>query len=545
MELLTNWYNTQNNEFTKKSDQFLQTTLNVSIHQQQQQQHEVLLTDQPTQKIPIPADYFLAPLSLKMFVSHFGRNSLTLFKLIMLEKGVIVFSSQPINAVCETITAVTSLFPHSYDYFVNHNPAVNKSFVIDWQQQHNKQHQQHLHSTNDIKDYALPLNLFSSKYIVHPYLSLHQMSILSPANPPPTTAPVSPRELSGSGGRIINNYKGFFVGTSNNLFLKTPPQTTHAIVDIQSSEIIYRDESLNRVMELQSSDRRFIDNIINTINDPQQQTNQYIGSDQWIRDQFELYLLCLLSNLANLIKIEDGRSVITHLDSMQAYNEWWIRSWIGTRSFNHWRTQLFKINPTPASPSNYPIHPSGPPSDILDNIQDKLQSSMKDLQPLTTNISKALFGASSFLFNSLAGTSVDDGAQQQTVDSTTVSEGNWAKVQENASKATNAMKPYVSSGKALAKKWSWSLLEMVAPETPNSEGSSLVDSSGITSVNSDNNNNNKGHINFQALQDQPTNMTNSPSTTIIGLTTSEPGASQSTSLFEFLEEVDTDDIYEL
>eukprot|EP01133_Synstelium_polycarpum_P004323 gene4323-5049_t len=343
MDLLVKWYDTQNKEFADTCRK----------HEQQSAQDEQqIVSEMVAQRVPVNAEMFYQGISLRKFITHFGRNSLVLFKLAMLERGTIVFCPQPIHAACEAIIALVSLFPRSFDTFVAQNPSVNQTHYINWSRDH-----------RHLIDAALPLQLFTSKSILQPYMSLHQMSILTP----PASA------ATAQDSRVINNFKSFTVGTSNNLFLKSPPQTTHAIVD-------------------------------------------------------------------------SGRTVIADLNTFAPYNEWWIRSWAATKNFYHWRNQIYKITPSPIPLSNHQIHPSGPPSDILDNLQDKLTNSMKDLEPLTTGISKALFGASSFLFSSgqsFFNKVMEDDGQTTTTTQTSpnhlveteveeIMKEGWTKVQENS-----------------------------------------------------------------------------------------------------------------
>ncbi|EGG19032.1 hypothetical protein DFA_02275 [Cavenderia fasciculata] len=589
-DMLINWFDTKNQSFQdtckeQLNNRLLQQIVKDSMDERQRDSSSTSLSSPsstttssstssstvllPTEqqamerdRIPIQPSLFFTGEegSVKKLVNHFGRSTLVLFKLLMLERGVVEFCPQPVNAVCDSIISLVSLFPRSFEQFLSLNPAVNQSFYMDRSNEVNR---------HDLDSYLFPLNLFS-KSILQPYLSLHQISSLS-SNGSSSSSSSTNQQQQQPQQTTTNNQKSYLVGTSNNLFLKSPPSTTQVIIDIPSGDILYRDESLYKVLELSSSDRRFIDNILTTLeqqtnNNTNNNNNNYIGSDKWIRDQFELYLLCLLSHMASLLKIEDGRTVITQLNTLAPYNEWWIRRWSSTRNFGLWKTQLFRQNPCPP-PSKYPIHPSGPPSDILDSVQDKLTTSMKDLQPITTGISKALFGASTFLFNSgqsLINRVLDDTPnqanqpqpkqtsptqqQQQPVREDylveneieeIVKEG-WTRVQENsilaAKKTAQAVKPLYSSGKVLAKQLSSQLINYIAPLNEQQQSPR-------------NNNNNNEHISSQ--QENSTNnndvVTKSEILidTISTTTTSKKDNISSQVQLDLLEEIDENDIYEL
>ncbi|KYQ96701.1 putative protein tyrosine phosphatase [Tieghemostelium lacteum] len=403
-EILVNWFNNKNKQFREDNNLYLEKR-----KENKKPENEFTTESLQKQIIPIQSDLFFSSSSLQKFLLHFGRNSLVFFKLLMLERGVLVFCPQPVNAVCETVLSVLSLFPKSFDLFVQQNHSVCSDYHIEWSQDTDKEH------LEQIRKFQLPLPIFTSKgTFCQPYLPLQHSAAIIPDTEHPT-----------------NGQKGYLVGTSNNLYLKSPPSTCHAIVDIQSGEILFRDESLHRILELTSFDRRFIDHIIDTVQEvytnPQQ--TGYIGTDKWLRDQFAYYILCLLNSLSKTLRVEDGKAIIDNIDSLSTFNEFFIRKWSGSRNFHLWRNRMFKQYPNSLPHfKSLPNHPSGPPSDIIDNLQDSLV-------PITNSLSKVF---SSFFNESPTNT-------PQTPNSNNNSNNNFY----NASKS--AVKPLVSTSKDLAK----------------------------------------------------------------------------------------------
>ncbi|EGC36748.1 hypothetical protein DICPUDRAFT_97476 [Dictyostelium purpureum] len=414
--------------------------------------------------------------------------------------------------------SLLSVFPRAGDLLFSQNSSIANSFKIDWTS-----------STSEemvLNQLGLPLQVIGSNNVfLQPYLPLQQMNSLLPTN----------NSSNNNNRNLNNNSNGYFVGTSNNLFLKSPPSTTHAIVDIQSGEIHFRDQTLNKSLELTSSDRRFIDNVFdkvellynstNNVYKNQNQSNSNNsnnnnknneddhfkeGSEKWIRDQFENYIVCLLSSVCRFIKQEDVNTVITNMDQLSQYNDSWIKKWAYTKNFNIWKKAMFNNLPLPQL--NYPVHPSGPPSDMLDKFQDKITASMKDLKPITSQFSKYLSITSSLFFTGTVNSNSNnsnnsnnnnnnnnsDYRDYDEINNNTQTHNNsnnntfiikssnseeylysnddamfdgtnvnWSKVQERsinaANKAVNAVKPMVSNSKVIAKQLSNSLMSYIAP----------------------------------------------------------------------------------
>lgn len=67
------------------------------------------------------------------------------------------------------------------------------------------------------------------------------------------------------------------------------------LVEIEAPyDIEYRDPNLEKILRLTQADMRFMDNLTSTIEESDDTT--WEGSDAWIRSQFKLYLLGLLSS---------------------------------------------------------------------------------------------------------------------------------------------------------------------------------------------------------------------------------------------------------
>eukprot|EP00026_Physarum_polycephalum_P004050 Phypoly_transcript_04067.p1 GENE.Phypoly_transcript_04067~~Phypoly_transcript_04067.p1 ORF type:complete len:711 (+),score=94.15 Phypoly_transcript_04067:62-2194(+) len=314
-------------------------------------------TYSPERPLTIPD--VLVGIPLQDLALKLGRKLLVLFKFILLEQGVVIFSSQPVHQACTTVLGLFSLFPSGLDYLMPHFlPAEVRA-----------KHSYH-DAQNDV--FGLPLQVFHKKCIFHPFITLQQIDLLNK--------------------RGI----GFLVGTSNMLYIKNPPYSTAAIVEVANGNVTFPNEAFSRIAALSSSDRRFIDDIVNTVTKAKAtqsslekegtHVTSWEGSDLWIRAQFEQYMRCLLGAAAKLPNVFDAVPP-ENIDAggLDAYNITWARAWLSTYNFRKWREEMAtKCEPLLASAADLPVHPSGPPSALLDDLSDKLSSQLKDLEPTLT-----------------------------------------------------------------------------------------------------------------------------------------------------------------
>lgn len=115
--------------------------------------------------------------------------------------------------------------------------------------------------------------------------------------------------------------------------------------------------SLRNALALSAADRRWIDFLSQTVssnwdekNPSRPKTLGYMGSEEFIRLQFEEYLLALLSSVKYHIYLEDGQNaplVSIEGDPSQDFNSDWIDSWRQTSSYalfaSHTDSHLFDI----------------------------------------------------------------------------------------------------------------------------------------------------------------------------------------------------------
>ncbi|KAI5302684.1 late secretory pathway protein avl9, partial [Ascosphaera pollenicola] len=98
--------------------------------------------------------------------------------------------------------------------------------------------------------------------------------------------------------------KSYVVGSTNSLLLQQKDRYSDILIDLDQSTVNISSPSLRSALALTPADRRWINFLTQTINDtwddahPEQpKTHGYLGSEEFIRLQFEEYLLALLSSM--------------------------------------------------------------------------------------------------------------------------------------------------------------------------------------------------------------------------------------------------------
>lgn len=239
-------------------------------------------------------------LSVVDLVRKFRHRVLVLFKLLLLQKKVI-FHGFPVGSLCSQLLALASLLPKMIEsglvYAASKENELNKS-------------ENDFLRVQECEDLAvdifgLPLAIFTKNSIFHPYLSLQQMQLLK-----------SP------------HVRSFVVGASNFLY-RRQKGLSEVLVDLESGAVEIHDPELNEQLSLSMADLRFADYLIHHVNDYVERGEQeagWNGSDEWIRAQFKMYLMSLLSTIQHT----DG-------EGMANYNEQFVEAWKQTTNYQVWR----------------------------------------------------------------------------------------------------------------------------------------------------------------------------------------------------------------
>jgi len=128
---------------------------------------------------------------------------------------------------------------------------------------------------------GLPLNLFGKGSLFGPYTPLQQLDILAD-----------------------QDTKSYVVGSTNTLLLTQKDRYADVLINLDDNIVNVYSASLKPALVLTTADRRWIDFLTQSVNDTWDDGNPsrprdmgYTGSEEFIRLQFEEYLLALLASV--------------------------------------------------------------------------------------------------------------------------------------------------------------------------------------------------------------------------------------------------------
>eukprot|EP01135_Chromosphaera_perkinsii_P003047 Nk52_evm29s233 gene=Nk52_evmTU29s233 len=220
---------------------------------------------------------------IREWVLRFRHKLLSLVKLLLLEKRVVVFGSDRIGDIGGLIVGLLSLFPGMLEegLLFLHGKKSGDKLVS---QSHcssfaplNREEQERLERNRIC---GLPFLLFSKEYVLHPYLCLQHLDVLKDKG-----------TLS------------YLIGASNSLFRQSDISGADVIVMVDTGELIIEDPSIKEAISLSVADWRFIDTLIKQVQledeefgEGNESSNEFEHGDAWVRGQFEQYFLGLIGS---------------------------------------------------------------------------------------------------------------------------------------------------------------------------------------------------------------------------------------------------------
>jgi hypothetical protein len=189
---------------------------------------------------------------------------------------------------------------------------------------------------------------------------------------------------------ILADYgtKSYIVGSTNSLLLQQKDRYSDILINLDNTTINITSSSLRAALALSVADRRWIDFITQSVNDTWDESNPsrpntmgYVGSEEFIRLQFEEYILSLISavkchnymkhhahnpNKAQLPHVEGDPSLDFGVD--------WIDAWSRSENYRIWDrytdSHLFDI-----------VEPKHPCAGglTIDDVQKRVLEQVKEL----------------------------------------------------------------------------------------------------------------------------------------------------------------------
>ena len=174
---------------------------------------------------------------------------------------------------------------------------------------------------------GLPLQIFSRGSLFGPYTPLQQLDMLTD-----------------------NDTKSYVVGSTNSLLLAQIERYADILINLDENTITFPSPTIKAALALTVPDRRWIDFLTQTVNDTWDDENPsrpktlgYAGSEEFIRLQFEEYLLALLSAAKYKKFIEknrdDGKFLVAEnsggdsVDPAADFGTEWMRAWQKTENY--------------------------------------------------------------------------------------------------------------------------------------------------------------------------------------------------------------------
>lgn len=143
--------------------------------------------------------------------------------------------------------------------------------------------------------------------------------------------------------------KSYIVGSTNSLLLQQKDRYSDILINLDDITINITSSSLRQALALSAADRRWIDWITSCVNETWDETNpsrpktmRYQGSEEFIRLQFEEYLVSLISSVKchNYMTqhASNPRVMLPQVDGDPAtdFNIEWIEAWSRSENYRIW-----------------------------------------------------------------------------------------------------------------------------------------------------------------------------------------------------------------
>ncbi|KAG6039465.1 hypothetical protein E4U41_002507 [Claviceps citrina] len=297
-------------------------------------------------------------MSLRELIHEFKWQALVLLKCCLLQPKMLFFGSR-CDRLCMVQFSLISLIPglirnlqdcadpelHHYETKLAQPTSLqssNRSSLLSFM--------------------GLPLQIFGKGGFFGPYTPLQQLDVLADFGT-----------------------KSYMVGSTNSLLLQQKDRYSDILINLDEDTVNITSPSLRSALSLTAADRRWIDFVTHEVNETWDEANpsrpknmQYVGSEDFIRSQFEAYMLGLISSVKyhNFLSSqgEDMSSLGADGDPAADFGLEWVEAWAKTENYRIWNahtdTNLFAVSE--------PKHPCAGGLTIED-IQRRVADQIKDL----------------------------------------------------------------------------------------------------------------------------------------------------------------------
>ncbi|KAL2874496.1 hypothetical protein SGCOL_010368 [Colletotrichum sp. CLE4] len=299
-------------------------------------------------------------MSLRELVHEFKSQTLMLFKCCLLQPKMLFFGSR-CERLCMMQFSLISLIPGLIRNLVDcADPELN-----NYEKRLARPTSLRTSDRNSLLTYmGLPLQIFGKGSLFGPYTPLQQLDILADFGT-----------------------KSYIVGSTNSLLLQQRDRYSDILINLDEHTVNVTSSSLKNALALSAADRRWIDYITQVVNDtwddanPQRpNTMGYVGSEEFIRLQFEEYILSLVSSVKYRNHLHanpnNPRALLPHIegDPSLDYGNEFIEYWSRTENHRIWNgntdSHLFDVVE--------PRHPCAGGLTI-DDVQRRIAQQVQDM----------------------------------------------------------------------------------------------------------------------------------------------------------------------
>ncbi|KAI9846462.1 MAG: late secretory pathway protein avl9 [Thelocarpon superellum] len=238
-------------------------------------------------------------LSLRELIHDFKHQTLVLLKCCLLQPKMLFFGSR-CERLCMMQFSLISLIPglirNLQDCADPEMDTYRENLVRPTSLKTSER--------NSLLSYmGLPLQIFGKGSLFGPYTPLQQLDLLADFGT-----------------------KSYIVGSTNSLLLQQKDRYSDILINLDEESIHITSTALRTALALSVADRRWIDFLTQSVQDTWDDANPsrpkmmgYVGSEEFIRLQFEEYLLSLISSVKYHIflqdKHSDPRALLSDVDS--------------------------------------------------------------------------------------------------------------------------------------------------------------------------------------------------------------------------------------
>ncbi|KAM0670004.1 hypothetical protein ACQRIT_002515 [Beauveria bassiana] len=298
-------------------------------------------------------------MSLRELIHEYKWQTLVLLKCCLLQPKMLFFGSR-CDKLCMVQFALISLIP---GLIRNLQDCADPELNAYEEKLAPSTSLQSSNRSSLLQFMGLPLQIFGKGAIFGPYTPLQQLDLLADVGT-----------------------KSYLVGSTNSLLLQQRDRYSDILINLDEGTVNITSPSLKAALALTAADRRWIDLLTHQINETWDESNpsrpktlQYAGSEEYIRSQFESYILGLISSvkfhnfLAQQGHVSKG-TFTSEEDPAVDFGLEWIAAWQKTENYRIWESHtdanLFAVSE--------PKHPCAGGLTI-DDVQRRIADQVKDL----------------------------------------------------------------------------------------------------------------------------------------------------------------------